>query len=266
MKLTEILNEKLEDIAIRNILTHKTNAENLFKIFVSGYLKGFNYNSGNTTSTWDEPHPKYRKEIATARTTSKIKDKELSREIGKVTFYLYKDRLQSFNQVRNLKIKPIAELPLYGKKDLIDYVYNFFDEYGIGSNEKNTNIFVDELIKSGITKENYFEILPDLIYKFYNKRVSNNGIKELWKAIKGNMIYVKHYLKPETKESEERIVAERLPLNKKVMNIRLEDGFLEELKAEVELSKPEIKNLVDKYKDLIQNTPEKTKLLNYLYK
>ena len=96
--------------------------------------------------------------------------------------------------------------------------------------------------------------------------VSNNGIKELWKAIKGNMIYVKHYLKPETKESEERIVAERLPLNKKVMNIRLEDGFLEELKAEVELSKPEIKNLVDKYKDLIQNTPEKTKLLNYLYK
>lgn len=268
MKIVEILNEKLEDIAIGNILTHKTTIESLDKIFEDGFLQGYTY----TISSGSTPNKMLvlkNKEIATARNSGKMRDDELSSNIGRVTFFIYKDRLQGSHLFRRGKVKTIAELPMENYRRAAQKLYNILGR--VYNKEQKDIIF--ELLKREFEntnkKHNIYQFIDAVFVatgrKVLERDISTDDLKYLINEVNG----LKKFLDPQKRESEERLIIDKLPLDKRIMSIRFEPKALKESFFSTELHKNDYKNLlknIKKYDDLIQNTPEKTAIIKYLEK
>jgi len=241
MKFSNLL-EELKDIPIHNVLYHGTNANFFYDILKDGYLQGsFFY-----TKSLEDDDNNYSKikELATTRKSTIIKmkaleknkneldkfKKNLSNNIGAVLFYLYKDRIIGNKYVRNVTVKPIAEIP----KSNINSMKELFSEFGIKySNKlsyfllKKFNYYKEKGIKvnSSRMKKHLYEILED----FFGVDGFDENIDLDYLIHTLNMI--SNYAL--NKENEERIVLKKnshIKLLPDIMKIELFDGIIDETK------------------------------------
>jgi len=232
MKFSNLL-EELKDIPTHNVVYHGTNLSSLLEILKSGFIKGSEFatkiNNKNKIV-----------ELATSRKAGvtkieKIKDKkekqkdlmELSTSIGNVRFHLYKDRIIGNKEYRNIKIKPIAEIPLTNKNDWIKRNKNM-----INKSEKEKIKDFDEAFK-------FYSNMPNKELSDENAIIFNTFLKNKLGFLIYSITYSfylaamkDYYNYIINREYEERFVMpqnSKIYLNKDVLSIELLPGIVNDL-------------------------------------
>jgi hypothetical protein len=259
MKIKEILNEALKDISTENKVYHRTSVPILYHILSSGKLSSSFYPSNTYNEINKEKIPHKQKEIATARkSTFSALDKnfgnkeQLSSNIGYIEFEIYKDRVKT---LRNVKIKPIAELPREAERYMMQKLVPIYGEY---RNSKKVLLQLMNSYKNKLFDEDSFEEYAS-DYLDLNKDYFNiNDLKILKKHFFNYQKFIKE------REGEERIQTnEGIPLNPNYMKIRILDSFKNELPKNWDLPK-QFANLIKKNKDLFVQDKNYNDLLKLL--
>ena len=207
------LKELLLESGPSRVLYHFTSIENLRKILRDGFLKGkpYNISSVSKKDCGDVPE-----EICLVRKSMSRNIDSVSIKNADVRFVLQIDKMR--DSVRGTKIKPIAEFPKQHIKKIKTMLGMRMPEV----KESRINYLAKELIrdsKSFIKKQG--KLHNEIGYKLHQESgkhfadVTIDRLISLLKALKTDQKY---------REGEERIVAPKVPLNKKYMTIEIVDG------------------------------------------
>lgn len=220
--------EELKDVPIRTTLYHGTNIENFLSILEDGELIPSVFKM--RASEFNFP------ELATSRkagitSIENIKDakarqkklSDLSENIGKVRFHLYKDRIIA--SLKGVSTKPIAEIP----KIILNKFKVDLEAVGIDADDRKASGITKELLNIyRNVKKNREDFIDNMkTYLGIEHEDTNYNILELF----FNISRLDDYLL--NREFEERFVfkgtKKSIPLKKELMQIELLPGIRDEL-------------------------------------
>ncbi len=263
--LKKVLKEELSDIPIRTILEHRTNFSSLKEILESGGLKGnqaYHYSdkSGVTFNLSLGRKGAFPADSTIQRDPEDYQEKsaDISPNIGFVSFEIFKDRVLGSHLARGIKHRPIAEYP----DDHFSKITSALSNTGISNKKKKANEILRN-IKSSNKEEvrNQFREKYEDIYS----RMSEFDFKN----ITFNIAYYNQTIKPEEKEKEERFYSRQkkvfIPLDKRLMRIRILPGFKQEISFQRNrVNKEKLLSLINKNKSLFVEDENFKELIKFL--
>ena len=219
------IKEALEDISTVKRSFHRTSFNELIEILKSGHLRGFDYMNDKEQSL-----SRGRKSIFSKIDSGKIKSEDLSGNIGKVEIILFDDRIKGSHLTRNVKSKPIAEVPIMNR----EFSLKTANRILYMKKEREVKEIIKEIItigksvlkemkldsdKGGVNKIKYskyrpmIEKLPAIKLLATKHKIDIDSMKDLSVEVLTNAGKSK-YFETTGRESEERFYKKFKPLTK----------------------------------------------------